>query len=62
MSAQKAPRTEAPQFPTTRAGVLSAALLQAEHWWFLTEMAEYLRATPSSLQHKLESPFRAGLL
>jgi predicted nucleotidyltransferase len=49
-------------FPTVRAGVLSAALLQPEHWWFLTEMAEYLDVTPSSLQRELESLVRAGLL
>jgi predicted nucleotidyltransferase/DNA-binding transcriptional regulator YhcF (GntR family) len=49
-------------FPTVRAGVLSAALLQPEHWWFLTEMAEYLGVTPSSLQRELESLVRAGLL
>lgn len=49
-------------FPTIRAGVLSAALLQPEHWWFLTEMAEYLNVTPSSLQRELESLVRAGLL
>ena len=49
-------------FPTVRAGVLSAALLQPEHWWFLTEMAEYLDVTPSSLQRELESLVVAGLL
>lgn len=49
-------------FPTVRAGVLSAAMLQPEHWWFLSEMAEYLHVTPSSLQRELESLVRAGLL
>lgn len=49
-------------FPTVRAGVLSAALLQPEHWWFLSEMAEYLHVPPSSLQRELESLVRAGLL
>jgi predicted nucleotidyltransferase len=49
-------------FPTIRAGVLSAVLLQPEHWWFLTEMAGYLQVTPSSLQRELESLVRAGLL
>lgn len=49
-------------FPTIRAGVLSATLLQPEHWWFLTEMAEYLDVTPSSLQRELESLVHAGLL
>ena len=49
-------------FPTVRAGVLSSAFLQPERWWFLTEMAEYLHVTPSSLQRELESLVRAGLL
>ena len=49
-------------FPTVRAGVLSATLLQPEHWWFLTEMAEHLEVTPSSLQRELQSLVEAGLL
>ncbi len=49
-------------FPTVRAGVLSATLLQPERWWFLTELAGYLGVTPSSLQRELESLVRAGLL
>jgi predicted nucleotidyltransferase len=49
-------------FPTVRAGVLSATLLQPEHWWFLTELAGHLGVTPSSLQRELESLVRAGLL
>lgn len=49
-------------FPTVRARVLSATLLQPEHWWFLTELAGHLRVTPSSLQRELGSLVRAGLL
>jgi predicted nucleotidyltransferase len=49
-------------FPTIRAGVLSATLLQPEHWWFMTELARYLNTTPSSLQRELESLVAAGLL
>lgn len=49
-------------FPTVRAGVLSATLLQPERWWFLTELAGHLGLTPSSLQRELESLVRAGLL
>jgi predicted nucleotidyltransferase len=49
-------------FPTIRAGVLSATLLQPEHWWFMTELARYLNTQPSSLQRELESLVVAGLL
>jgi len=49
-------------FPTVRAGVLSATLLQPEYWWFLTELAGHLKVTPSSLQRELESLVRAGVL
>jgi predicted nucleotidyltransferase len=49
-------------FPTVRSGVLSATLLQPDHWWFMTEMARYLETTPSSLQRELESLVAAGLL
>ena len=49
-------------FPTVRAGVLSATLLQPARWWFLTELAGHLDVTPSSLQRELESLVRAGLL
>ena len=49
-------------FPATRSKVLSAALLQPERWWFLTELAGHLEVTPSSLQRELESLVRAGLL
>src|ERR1700719_1596792 len=49
-------------FPTIRAVVLSATLLQPEHWWFLTELARYLEVTPSSLQRELDSLVHAGVL
>jgi len=49
-------------FPTIRAGVLSATLLQPEHWWFMTELARHLNTTPSSLQRELESLVSVGLL
>jgi DNA-binding transcriptional ArsR family regulator len=49
-------------FPTIRAGVLSAALLQPDHWWFMTELARHLETSPSSLQRELESLVTAGLL
>jgi predicted nucleotidyltransferase len=49
-------------FPTIRAGVLSATLLQPEHWWFMTELARQLGVTPSSLQRELEALVRSGIL
>jgi predicted transcriptional regulator len=49
-------------FPAVRAGVLSATMLQPEHWWFMTEMAHHLEITPSSLQRELESLVSSGIL
>jgi predicted nucleotidyltransferase len=49
-------------FPTIRAGVLSATLLQPDHWWFMTELARHLEITPSSLQRELESLVASGFL
>jgi len=49
-------------FPTIRAGVLSATLLQPEHWWFMTELARHLETSPSSLQRELESLVSVGLI
>jgi predicted nucleotidyltransferase len=49
-------------FPSVRAGVFSATLLQPERWWFMTELARYLGTAPSSLQRELESLVAAGLL
>jgi predicted nucleotidyltransferase len=49
-------------FPEVRAGVLSATLLQPDRWWFMTELAEYLHTTPSSLQRELDALVSTGLL
>jgi predicted nucleotidyltransferase len=49
-------------FPAVRAGVLSATLLQPDHWWFMTELARHLEVTPSSLQRELESLVGSGFL
>lgn len=48
--------------PPTRAGVLSAALLEPRRWWFLSELARHLGARPSSLQRELQSLVDAGIL
>jgi predicted nucleotidyltransferase len=49
-------------FPTIRAGVLSATLLQPEHWWFMTELARQMGVTPSTLQRELEALVESGIL
>jgi len=49
-------------FPSIRAGVLSAALLEPRRWWFMSELARHLGSGPSSLQRELESLVSAGIL
>jgi len=49
-------------FPTIRKGVLSAAFTRPEKWWYLSELAEYLRTSPSSLQRELTSLVANGIL
>jgi predicted nucleotidyltransferase len=49
-------------FPGVRAGLLSATLLQPEHWWYMTELAKHLGVPPSSLQRELDSLVGAGFL
>lgn len=49
-------------FPKTRQGVLAATLTQPEKWWFLSELAEFMGTTPSSLQRELSSLVDTGIL
>jgi len=49
-------------FPQVRQGVLAATLLQPEKWWYLSELADCLGTTPSSLQRELSSLVASGLL
>ncbi len=49
-------------FPKTRQGVLAATLSQPEKWWFLSELAEFLGTTPSSLQRELSALVATGIL
>jgi len=49
-------------FPKTREGVLAATLTQPDKWWFLSELAEYLGTTPSSLQRELFALVDTGIL
>jgi predicted nucleotidyltransferase len=49
-------------FPATRRSLLGATLVQPNKWWYLSELAQHLRTTPSSLQRELSSLVAAGLL
>ena len=49
-------------FPATRRSLLSATLVQPNKWWYLSELAQHLGTTPSSLQRELSSLVDAGLL
>lgn len=49
-------------FPRIRQGVLSATLTQPEKWWYLSELAQYLHTTPSSLQRELTALVASGIL
>ena len=49
-------------FPHVRQGVLAATLTQPEKWWYLSELADRLGTTPSSLQRELSSLVASGIL
>jgi DNA-binding transcriptional ArsR family regulator len=49
-------------FPDVRQGILAATLLAPERSWFLSELAEHLGTSPSSLQRELESLANSGIL
>jgi uncharacterized protein len=49
-------------FPSVRQGVLAATLTRPEKWWYLSELAEFLHTTPSSLQRELSSLEQSGIL
>ena len=49
-------------FPKVRQGVFTATMTQPEKWWFLSELAEYLGTTPSSLQRELSALVATGIL
>ena len=42
-------------FPRTRQNVLAALLLSPERRWYLSDLAQHLKVTPSSLQRELAS-------
>ena len=49
-------------FPQVREGVLAATLGQPDKWWYLSELADRLGTTPSSLQRELSSLVASGIL
>jgi len=49
-------------FPKIRTGILSAAFTRPKKWWYLSELAEYLHTSPSSLQRELTSLVASGIL
>jgi predicted nucleotidyltransferase len=55
-------RVLAKLFPTVRGEVLAATLTQPEKWWYLSELAQFLRTTPSSLQRELKTLADVGVL
>ena len=49
-------------FPTIRGEILAATLLQPDKWWYLSELAKFLRTTPSTLQRDLKALVDGGIL
>jgi predicted nucleotidyltransferase len=56
------PRALAALFPTIRGDVLAATLTRPDKWWYLSELAESLKTTPSSLQRELRGLVAGGIL
>src|SRR5438067_9683428 len=49
-------------FPAVRKGVLGAVYRDPRRWWYLTELANALGTSPSSLQREIESLVATGIL
>src|SRR5260221_6041987 len=49
-------------FPTMRGDLLAATLNQPNKWWSLSELAQFLKTTPSSLQRELKGLVEGGIL
>jgi predicted nucleotidyltransferase len=49
-------------FPTVRGGLLAATLTRPDKWWYLSELAQFLHTTPSSLQRELKALVAGGIL
>lgn len=49
-------------FPKTRQAILAATFLEPQKWWYMRELARYVRLTPSTLQRELDSLVRGRIL
>jgi predicted nucleotidyltransferase len=49
-------------FPTVRGQLLAATLTHPDKWWYLSELAQFIRTTPSSLQRELKALVEGGIL
>jgi predicted nucleotidyltransferase len=49
-------------FPTARGELLAATLTQPDKWWYLSELAQFIGTTPSSLQRELKALVDGGIL
>jgi predicted nucleotidyltransferase len=49
-------------FPRVRQRVLAVTLTQPDKWWYLSELADRLDTSPSSLQRELPSLVASGIL
>ena len=56
------PAALAALFPTLRGEVLAATLTQPGKWWYLSELAQFVGTTPSSLQRELKALVDGGIL
>jgi predicted nucleotidyltransferase len=49
-------------FPKTRQHLLAAIFGQPERWWYMSELAQELKTSPSSLQRELKELVHSGIL
>lgn len=49
-------------FPKIRQNVLAATYSQPEKWWYMSELASFINASPSSLQRELKTLVESGIL
>jgi DNA-binding transcriptional ArsR family regulator len=49
-------------FSGVRQGILAATLTRPDKWWYLSELAEFIGTSPSSLQRELSALAQCGIL
>ena len=59
---RKSPAALKALFPTVRGEILAATLSQPDRWWYLSELAQFLKTTPSTLQRDLKALVDGGIL